>query len=74
MNVMNQVVRLRDVHKAYGRNQVLRGIEFDVAKGEIVGLLGPNGSGKTTTLRIVSGFLVPDRGEVEIWSSGRSWG
>ncbi len=66
MNVMNQVVRLRDVHKAYGRNQVLRGIEFDVAKGEIVGLLGPNGSGKTTTLRIVSGFLVPDRGEVEI--------
>jgi ABC-2 type transport system ATP-binding protein len=63
---MDTVVRLHGVHKSYGRNQVLRGMEFDIAKGEIVGLLGPNGSGKTTTLRIISGFLAPDRGEVEI--------
>ncbi len=66
MDALDNVVRLRDVHKSYGRNQVLRGIEFEVSKGEIVGLLGPNGSGKTTTLRIVSGFLAPDRGDVEI--------
>ncbi len=63
---MDNVIQLRNVHKSYGRNQVLRGIDFSVAKGEIVGLLGPNGSGKTTTLRIISGFLSPDRGAVEI--------
>ena len=59
-------VEFRDVRKRYGAHPVLRGVSFAVARGEIVGLLGPNGCGKTTTLRLIAGFLSPDEGEVRV--------
>jgi ABC-2 type transport system ATP-binding protein len=59
-------VEFLDVHKRYGAQAVLRGLGFAVAPGEIVGLLGPNGCGKTTTLRLIAGFLTPDAGEVRV--------
>jgi len=59
-------IELDQVRKSYGRHPVLRGVDLRVERGEIVGLLGPNGSGKTTTLRIVSGFLAPDGGAVRV--------
>ncbi|MFI0915322.1 ABC transporter ATP-binding protein [Streptomyces abikoensis] len=62
-------LRVRDVHKAYGRRRVLRGVSLDVPRGAVVGLLGENGSGKTTLVRIVCGDLRPDSGTVE--RSGR---
>jgi ABC-2 type transport system ATP-binding protein len=55
-----------DVRKRYGAQPVLRGVSFSVRRGEIVGLLGPNGCGKTTTLRLIAGFLSPDAGEVRV--------
>ena len=55
-----------EVHKRYGAQPVLRGVSFAAQRGEILGLLGPNGCGKTTTLRLIAGFLSPDRGEVRV--------
>src|SRR5439155_9009763 len=50
-------VKLVAVHKSYGRNQVLKGVNFAVAPGELVEVTGPSGSGKTTLLRLVHGQL-----------------
>jgi ABC-2 type transport system ATP-binding protein len=55
-----------EVRKQYGAHPVLRGVSFGVQRGEIVGLLGPNGCGKTTTLRLIAGFLSPDSGSVRV--------
>jgi ABC-2 type transport system ATP-binding protein len=60
------VLSIRDLTKFYGRNRGVAGVSFDVHAGEILGFLGPNGSGKTTTLRCIPGFLRADSGVVEI--------
>ncbi len=63
---MSPSIEFLDVRKSYGAQPVLRGVSFAVQRGEILGLLGPNGCGKTTTLRLVAGFLSPDSGEVRV--------
>jgi branched-chain amino acid transport system ATP-binding protein len=60
------VLELRDVHAAYGRIEVLHGIDLVVPDGSVVALLGPNGAGKTTTLKVASGQLKPKSGCVHI--------
>jgi ABC-2 type transport system ATP-binding protein len=65
-------IEFSDVYKRYGAQPVLRGLNFHVNPGEIVGLLGPNGCGKTTTLRLIAGFLTPDAGQVRV--SGQAVG
>ncbi len=62
------VVEVKNLYKSYNSKQVLKGIEFEVYRGEIFVLLGPNGAGKTTTVKILSGILKPDKGEVKIFS------
>jgi branched-chain amino acid transport system ATP-binding protein len=56
------VVALRGVHAAYGRIEVLHGIDLSVGPGEVVAVLGPNGAGKSTALKVASGRLAPTRG------------
>ncbi len=58
------VLEARDLRHAFGPKPVLRGVDLSVSAGEIVGLVGPNGSGKTTALRILHRELVPDAGTV----------
>ncbi len=58
-----EAVRVIDVYKSFGTEQVLGGVSLEVARGEAVGIVGPNGCGKTTLLRIIAGLEEPDRGE-----------
>ena len=62
---MNGVVlAVKDLRKRYGAIEVVRGLSFDIHRGECFGLLGPNGAGKTTTLRCCLGLVDPDGGEI----------
>jgi ABC-2 type transport system ATP-binding protein len=58
------ILSLRDIRKAYGDLEAVRGLSLDVLRGEIFGFLGPNGAGKTTTIRMVCGLLRGDGGEI----------
>jgi len=60
------LARLERVTKSYGELQALRGLTLEVRPGEVFGLLGRNGAGKTTALRILTGLLTPDSGSVEL--------
>ena len=56
----------RGIRKSFGRRQVLTGADLDIAAGELVAVVGENGTGKTTLLRILAGDLRPDTGSVVI--------
>jgi spermidine/putrescine transport system ATP-binding protein len=57
-------VELKSIDLSFGRLQVLHGIDLSIVEGEFLTLLGPSGSGKSTILRLIGGFLRPDRGQV----------
>ncbi|MBP5443381.1 MAG: LPS export ABC transporter ATP-binding protein [Treponema sp.] len=57
-------LRISSLHKSFGKKEVVKGIEFSMTTGEVLGLLGPNGSGKTTTFYMIVGFYKPTDGEV----------
>ena len=60
------MIELRGVHKKFGRHVVLDGVDFNVADGETVALLGPSGSGKSVLLKHIIGLMHPDSGEVYV--------
>ena len=60
------ILRLDDVHKAFGATEVLRGISMSAAKGDAVCIIGPSGSGKSTLLRCINGLIPVDRGEIHV--------
>ena len=59
-------LQVRNLRKSYKKRLVIRDVSLDLARGEIVALLGPNGSGKTTTFYAIAGLLTPDTGQVLI--------
>jgi ABC-2 type transport system ATP-binding protein len=59
-------ILVRDLHKSYGSVEAVRGIDFEVARGEVFGLLGPNGAGKTTTVEILEGYRARTSGIVSV--------
>lgn len=60
------VISLRNVYKAFGDNEVLRGVDLDLYSGENVVVLGRSGTGKSVLIKIISGMLQPDSGEVTV--------
>lgn len=61
---MTTALQMKDVHKSFGSHKILDGFSLDVKTGEILGLLGPNGCGKTTALNVVCNLLSCDEGDV----------
>jgi ABC-2 type transport system ATP-binding protein len=59
-------ITVRGLRKSYGSNEAVRGIDFEVAPGEVFGFLGPNGAGKTTTIEILEGYRARTAGEVSV--------
>ncbi len=63
---MESIIKLEDLKKSYGAVEAVRGVSFEVFKGEMFGLVGPDGAGKTTTIRILCGLLLNDSGSASI--------
>lgn len=63
---MMTAVSVRDIEKTYGKVQALKGIGFDVPRGELFGIIGPDGAGKTTLFRILTTLVLADRGEARV--------
>ncbi len=59
-------ISVSSLEKRYGPTIALRGISFEIKRGEIVGFLGPNGAGKTTTMKVLTGYLMSDGGKAEV--------
>jgi branched-chain amino acid transport system ATP-binding protein len=75
------MLEVRDIHTYYGDSHVLQGISLSMTRGQVVGILGRNGMGKTTLIRSIIGFTPPRRGQIVFkdrditaWSSNRSVG
>jgi len=64
--VPDAAIQVRDLRKSYGPIEAVRGISFEVRRGEVYGLLGPNGAGKTTTVEILEGYRARSGGEVSV--------
>lgn len=60
------MIKITDIHKAYGKVEVLKGIDLSINKGEIVAIVGKSGAGKTTLLQIIGTLLKADKGSIEI--------
>jgi L-cystine transport system ATP-binding protein len=60
------LIEVKGIHKAFGKNEVLKGVDIKVNKGEVVVILGPSGSGKTTLLRCINFLEKADSGEITI--------
>jgi len=63
---MEPVIKIRDLHMSYGKKEVLSGIDLDVYRGQIIGYIGTNGAGKSTTVKIMLGIVDGFAGSVEI--------
>ena len=59
-------IEVSDLHKSYGDVEAVRGVSFEVQRGEVFGLLGPNGAGKTTTVEILEGYRRRSAGDVRV--------
>lgn len=60
------LVSVRSLHRRYGNFHAVKGVSFELQRGEVLGLLGPNGAGKTTTMQMLCGALAPSAGEILI--------
>lgn len=63
------MIEVKNISKSYGRVKAVEDVSFELKEGEIIGFLGANGAGKSTTMKILSGILTPDSGEVSIFGT-----
>ena len=64
--MQSNIIEAKDLKKTYDKEPALKGININIPKGKIVGLLGPNGSGKTTFIKLINGLIQPDSGSILI--------
>jgi len=58
------VLRVEDIHKSYGKKEILKGVSFEIKKGETKVIIGPSGSGKSTLLRCINQLTIPGQGKI----------
>lgn len=63
---MQNILEVQNLHKSFGKKQILKDISFTLKEGQILGFIGPNGAGKTTTIKLILGLQTIDRGIVKI--------
>ncbi len=64
---MSIIISISNLHKSYSNTEAVKGIDMQINKGEMFGLVGPDGAGKTTTMRILCGLLSPDEGSAKLF-------
>ncbi|MFH6602518.1 ABC transporter ATP-binding protein [Maribacter algicola] len=69
------MIKIQGLHKKFGKNQVLSGVDLEIDKGGIFAVLGPNGSGKTTLIKSILGMVVPNKGSISVLETNikNSW-
>jgi Cu-processing system ATP-binding protein len=69
------MIKIEQLHKRFGKNQVLKGVDLDIAQQGIFAILGPNGSGKTTLIKSILGMVIPNSGSIHVGytSTKKSW-
>jgi Cu-processing system ATP-binding protein len=60
------MVAIENLHKRFGKNKVLKGLNLEIKNGGIFAILGPNGSGKTTLIKAILGMVIPNKGSIEV--------
>ena len=60
------MIEIKELHKRFGKNLVLKGVDLSINEGGIFAILGPNGSGKTTLIKSILGMVIPNKGEIDI--------
>ena len=63
---MNSIIDIKNIHKSFGNVKAVNGISLSITSGEMFGLVGPDGAGKTTTIRMLCGLISPNEGEIFI--------
>ncbi|GHC47501.1 ABC transporter ATP-binding protein [Ulvibacter litoralis] len=58
------MINIEQLHKRFGKNQVLKGVDLEITKKGVFAILGPNGSGKTTLIKTILGMVIPDKGKL----------
>ncbi|MEC3905882.1 ABC transporter ATP-binding protein [Tamlana sp. 2201CG12-4] len=67
------MVSIQDLHKSFGKNTVLSGVNLNINKGGIFTVLGPNGSGKTTLIKVILGMVIPNKGTISVLQENISY-
>jgi Cu-processing system ATP-binding protein len=60
------IIEINNLHKRFGKNQVLKGVDLTIEEGHIYAILGPNGSGKTTLIKSILGMVIPNKGQISV--------
>lgn len=71
MEKLNKIVDLKGISVSYGNVKALREVSFSVYTGDFLGIIGPNGGGKTTLLKVILGLIKPDMGSVHYYREGK---
>lgn len=66
---MNNIIEIKNLNMSYGKKEVLKNLNLNIDSGKIIGILGPNASGKSTLIKIINGLLKPDSGDVTIYGN-----
>ncbi|MEC8832534.1 MAG: ABC transporter ATP-binding protein, partial [Bacteroidota bacterium] len=62
-------IEINNLHKKFGKNKVLKGVDLSIDQGRIYAILGPNGSGKTTLIKSILGMVIPEKGNISVLNS-----